>query len=78
MFDNNDDSEFKTVFLVEGKLTINYYMVDEPKVTTVKNLVVAVNEEEARSKFIQHYESKSSDYEVDYYVSNVDVLETII
>jgi hypothetical protein len=73
-----DDKVQLVPFLVQGKLRKSEYMVDEPTYRDIQNLVMASSEEEAEDKFIKHYESKSSSYEVDYSVVNVVVNKTLI
>ena len=73
-----EDDEVQLVpFLVQGKLRKSEYMIDTPTYRDIQNIVMASSEEEAEDKFIKHYESKSSAYDVDYSVSNVIVNKTL-
>ena len=53
-------------WLVQGTVSVSHYMQDgrEQQVETL--VVLADSEQEARDKFVSHWESKTSEYEVSY------------
>lgn len=76
--DDEQDDEHQLLFLVEGTLSIEYYMADKPVIKKVKHLVYASNEDEAQKKFEKYYTNKNSEYEMYYNVSDIEVCTTIL
>lgn len=70
------------IYLVSGEVNVKEYMEDDYHGTSTKEirLVYAETEEEAQTKFINHFESFTSEYSVYYYVSpySVSVTEPIM
>lgn len=66
------------VFVVTGTVRIAHYMrEDKPTVETVTRQVRAETNYHAMERFREHYESKTSEYEVYYRVYNIECDEII-
>lgn len=66
------------LFLIEGLLEEAHYMRDSrPKPEKVIRIVEADTDEEAQKKFVEHFESQSISYCVNYYASVVECNEVI-
>jgi hypothetical protein len=65
------------LYLVSGVLTETWYMNDPKPEVSVMRLVEAESEELAIEKFSKHFEDKSSEYCVDYWVCDVVAHEVI-
>ncbi len=76
--DDEKDDEHQLLFLVEGTLSIQHYMSDKPVLKKIKNLVYALNEDEAEKKFEKYYTNKNSEYETYYDVKDIVVYTMIM
>ena len=66
------------VFIVTGTVKISHYMrEDNPTIETVTRQVRAKSSYHAMDKFKEHYESKTSEYEIYYRVYDVECEEII-
>lgn len=63
-------------FLVTATLETTHYMSKSTK-EDIMRLVEANDDVEAEQKFRKHFEDKRRDYDVSYWVQNVEVHETI-
>lgn len=66
------------LFLVKGEIRIRHYMHDEDIIEHALNLVEAFDKYDAMAKFEKYYTDQTVDYDVSYYVRQVDVADTII
>jgi hypothetical protein len=58
-------------WLVQGTVRVSHYMQDGHEQYTQTMVVFADSEQEARDKFVTHWESKTSEYET-YYIAWAD------
>jgi hypothetical protein len=65
------------LYLIEGSVSISYYMRDDRTVEAVTRLVEAPNKQEAELKFTKHFEDQTSEYSV-YYWARVDCVSEVI
>ena len=63
------------IYLVRGTVTVSYYMGDTQKIEDMR-LVRANDEEEARDKYTEYWDRKTSEYSV-YYYADGEVMETV-
>jgi hypothetical protein len=63
-------------WLINGKIAITQYE-GKTEIVSQQNLVIAATPKEAKQKFIQHWESKTSEYAVYYRVTDVEVPDVI-
>jgi hypothetical protein len=63
------------IYLVRGTVTVSYYMGDTQKVEDMR-LVRADSEAEARDKYADYWDRKTSEYSV-YYYADGEVMETV-
>jgi DNA-dependent RNA polymerase auxiliary subunit epsilon len=65
-------------FLVTGIVEVQQYMSErKPVREATTKLVIAKDATEAREKFENHFNAKTSEYSIYYSVYNVEVHETI-
>ena len=65
------------LYLVTGTVYKSSYMDENDGSAVQQRIVDAYSEEDAKTKFTDHFESKSTDYEVSYRVRNISAFETI-
>lgn len=69
---------FDNLFLVRGTIERSYYMSETKDKWDHMQLVVANTLQEAEDKFQQHWESKTIEYSVYYYVNDIETFSTLI
>lgn len=65
------------LYLVNGKITISYYMCDKTEIRYTTRLVDADDKHEAEEKFKQFFNDKTDEYAV-YYWATVDDVSAVI